>query len=74
MTEVKTRADQPSSMAERIARRLRNSGDAKHADVVAHHGQGPTRTITNVHNTRNTQYGEGAPEEPGVDGSKRGVV
>jgi hypothetical protein len=74
MVEIKTNPRHPASMAERIDKRLRNSGDAKHADVVDQHGRGPTRTITNVHHTRNTRYGEGAPEEPGIDGVKRGVV
>ncbi len=44
--EVKYRGPSPE---ERIAARLRNSGDARHADVVAQHGEGPTRTFTNVH-------------------------
>jgi hypothetical protein len=74
MTEVRTRADQPSSMAERIARRLRPSNDTDHADVVTTHGTGPTRTTSTVHHSRNTDYGSRAPEEPGIDGRKRGIV
>src|SRR6516164_6738181 len=34
MVEVKTHRDHPASMAERIAKRERNSGDTAHADVV----------------------------------------
>ncbi len=34
---------------ERIAARLRNSGCD--ADEVAQHGEGPTRTITNIHHS-----------------------
>ena len=61
-------------MEERIAKRLRPSNDTAHADVVKKEGDTPRRTITTVHHTRNTDYGERAPEEPGVDGMKRGVV
>jgi hypothetical protein len=52
---------------------LKPSGDIAHADHHAVHGTGPTRTHTEVHNSRNQQYGEG---RPGVDihGNKRGVV
>ena len=32
----------------RIANRLRNSGDAAHADHHAVHGTGPTRTHANI--------------------------
>ena len=58
----------------RIASRLRNSGDAKHADHSVVHGTGPTRTHSNVFNSRNQQYGEGHPGEGDVNGNKRGVV
>jgi hypothetical protein len=58
---------QHGSMAERIANRLRNSGDVHHADVVATHGTGPTRTNTNIHHSRQQKYGPG-------DGSKSGAV
>jgi hypothetical protein len=44
---------QHGSMAERIANRLRNSGDVHHADVVTTHGTGPTRTNTNIHHSAN---------------------
>ena len=53
MSEIKTHPQHPASMAERIAQRLRNSGDARHADVVAEHGEGPTRTFTNIHHSAN---------------------
>jgi hypothetical protein len=55
MTEVKTHRDHPSSMEERIQKRRRNSGDAAHADYVVHGDKG---TISNVHYSRNTSYGE----------------
>jgi hypothetical protein len=59
----------------RIANRTRNSGDAKHADHVVHKGgDTPNRTITNVFNSRNQQYGEGHPGEGDIHGNKRGVV
>jgi hypothetical protein len=43
--EVKTHPDHPSSMAERIANRLRSSGDPR-ADYHKQMGDGPTRTHT----------------------------
>lgn len=43
---------------QRIADRLKNSGDAANADVVAKHGDGPTRTITNLHHSRVGQHGK----------------
>jgi len=66
MTEVK----QSRTESETIARRLRNSGDAEHADTVV---KGERTPFHNIHRTRNQQYGEG---EHGVDirGNKRGVV
>jgi len=61
------------SMEQRIANRLKNSGDAKHADVVVQKGDSPERAITNIHHSRNQQYGDG---ERGVDinGRRRDVV
>jgi hypothetical protein len=56
----------------RIANRLKNSGDAAHADHHAVHGTGPERTHTNIHNTRNQSYGEDHPGEGDIFGRKRG--
>jgi hypothetical protein len=58
-------------MEERIQKRRDNSGDAAHADAVV---KGDKGTITNVHNSRNQQYGEGHPGEGDIRGNKRGVV
>jgi hypothetical protein len=59
----------------RIANRLRNSGDAKHADVVASHGTGPTRTHTNIFHTANARtQGDVNRGEGSITGEKRGVV
>jgi hypothetical protein len=58
----------------RIANRLRNSGDATHADDHAVHGTGPTRAHTNIFHSRVQRYGEGHPGEGDVNGNKRGVV
>ena len=58
----------------RVAHRLRNSGDAQHADHSVVYGTGPTRAHTNLHNSRNQQSGEGHPGEGDVNGAKRGVV
>jgi len=68
MVEIKTHRDHPRSMEERVQKRRRNSGDAKHADYVV---TGDKGTITNIHNTRNQSYGE---DRSGVDihGNVRG--
>ena len=55
----------------RIASRLRNSGDAAHADHHAVHGTGPTRTHTFIHHTRNQQEGPDA-KGTGILGEARG--
>ena len=55
----------------RIANRLRNSGDAAHADHHAVHGTGPERAHTNVHRSRNQQYGEGVSGAD-IHGDERG--
>jgi hypothetical protein len=52
---VETKLSGPS-MEQRIAARLRNSG-GDGADVVVQKGEGPTRTITNIHNSRNSAHG-----------------
>jgi hypothetical protein len=51
------------SMEQRVADRLKNSGDAAHADHSVVHGTGPTRAHTNIHNSRNQTYGEGRQGE-----------
>src|SRR5262249_11777847 len=62
------------SMDQRVADRLKNSGDTAHADHSVVHGTGPTRTHTNIHHSRNTQYGAGHPGEGSITRAKRGVV
>ena len=57
------------SMEQRVRDRTRNSGDVKHADHVV---TGDKDMKTNIHNTRNQQYGDGHPGEPGIDGRMRG--
>jgi hypothetical protein len=49
MTEIKTSRDHPASMAERVNKRLRNSGEGAHPDVTVTRGSSPNRTITNIH-------------------------
>jgi hypothetical protein len=74
MTETKLRHDQPQSMAERVSKRLRNSGDPS-ADVVTKTGDSARRTFHNLHFTGNVHRTCGpAPEEPGIDNRKRDVV
>jgi hypothetical protein len=48
-----TSKDHPSSMAERLDKRLRNSGDHSNADVVVKHGDGARRTFHNIHHSAN---------------------
>jgi hypothetical protein len=57
-------------MEERLRDRMKNSGDVAHADHVVTVDKG---IRTNIHRTRNQQYGEG---EQGVSiiGTKRGQV
>jgi hypothetical protein len=71
MVEVKLTG---KSMEQRIADRLKNSGDAQHADVVVQKGDGPTRCYTNIHNTRDTDYGPPNKGEGDINGNRRDVV
>jgi hypothetical protein len=72
MVEVKLTG---KPQAERITDRLRNSGGGD-ADVIVQKGDGPLRTISNIHHSRNAAHGTGGPEKPegrGIDerGRKR---
>jgi hypothetical protein len=58
-------------MEERLRARTKNSGDVKHADHVV---TGDKDMKTNIHNTRNQQWGDGHPGEGSITGAKRGVV
>jgi hypothetical protein len=53
MVEIKRRSDMPQSDAERIQKRLRNSGVGEGSqlkpDVTVTTGNGPQRTIHNLH-------------------------
>jgi hypothetical protein len=69
MVEVKHSG---KSMEQRVADRLKNSGDVAHADHHAAHGTGPERTHTNIHNSRVQSYGEDHPGEGDIFGRKRG--
>jgi hypothetical protein len=60
------------SMEQRIADRLKTSGDVQHSDVHAVHGTGPTRAHTHIHNSRNQSYGADHPGEGDVFGNRRG--
>jgi hypothetical protein len=62
-----------ATAAERIASRLRNSGE-RNADVVVQKGEGPTRTYHNIfHSGSAKRHGEGRGGED-IQGNKRGVV
>jgi hypothetical protein len=77
MTEIKyDRNHHAGATAEdRLASRLKNSGDEKHADVHAVHGTGPTRTHSNIFHSGNArQQGAGNPGEGSIAGKHRSVV
>jgi hypothetical protein len=83
MAEVKLTG---KSMEQRIADRLKTSGNVDNADHHVVHGTGPTRTHTLIHShgqggssrrvdlEGGIKSGLGAPEAPGIDNRKRGVV
>jgi len=74
MVEIKTHRDHPSSMAERIHRRERNSG-GEEADTIVKTGDGARRTFHNIHNPGSArQHGEGNPGEPSIVGTRRTTV
>jgi hypothetical protein len=50
-TEVKTHRDHPSSMSERISKRLNTSSSPAKVSTQVTHGSGPTRTVHTVHNS-----------------------
>jgi hypothetical protein len=69
MVEVKHSG---KSMDQRVADRLKNSGDVAHADHHNVHGTGPTRAHTNIHHSRNTSYGEDNKGEGDINNRPRG--
>jgi hypothetical protein len=71
MVEIKTHSQHPSSMAERIEKRLRNSG-GEEADHIVQKGSGPTRTFTNIHHPGSARrHRAGNPGEGSITGGKR---
>jgi hypothetical protein len=60
------------SLDQRVADRLKTSGDVAHADVHAVHGTGPTRAHTHIHHSRVQSYGEDNPGEGNIFGERRG--
>jgi hypothetical protein len=72
--EVKTCSEHPASMAERINKRLRNSG-GEEADTVVKNGDGPQRVFHNIHNPGSARrHGSVNPGERSITGQKRDVV
>jgi hypothetical protein len=59
------------SMEQRIADRLKTSGDSAHSDHHAVHGTGPTRAHTHIHNSRNQQYGNPNEGEGDINNARR---
>ena len=70
MVETKLRSDQPSSMTERISKRLQPScGDA---DEQITKGSGPTRTVTAIHHGGTARtHGETNKGEGNISGGRR---
>jgi hypothetical protein len=63
------------SMEQRVADRLKNSGDTANADHSVVHGTGPTRTHTNIHHGGTAkQHGPDHKGEGDITGRPRGVV
>jgi hypothetical protein len=60
------------SMEQRVADRLKTSGDVAHADVHAVHGTGPTRAHTHIHHSRVHSYGEDNKGEGDINNRPRG--
>jgi hypothetical protein len=74
MVEIKTHRDHPSSMEERINKRLRNSG-GEEADTIVKTGNSARRTFHNIHNPGSArQHGAGNDGEGSIDNKPRGVV
>jgi len=72
--EIKTNPRHPASMAERISKRLRNSG-GEEADVTTKTGDGPQRVFHNIHNPGSArQHGSPNTGEGDINGNKRGDV
>jgi hypothetical protein len=59
------------SMQERIANRLKNSGEGAMPDQTASHGSGPTRTHTNLHHSARHLTPTNTRERDGGDWSKQ---
>jgi len=68
--EVKTSGDHPASMEERIAKRLRSSGDPR-ADYIKQAGSGPTRTFTHGHHAGHV-YDKSTAIQPNDGQTQRG--
>jgi hypothetical protein len=58
---VETKLTGPS-MEERIANKLKNSGEGANPDVSVQKGEGPLRTHTNIHHSPNKARGSGGGE------------
>jgi hypothetical protein len=70
--EIKTRSDQPSSMEQRVANRLKPSAGAGAGDVQVTHGNSPNRTVTTIHHSGSAkQHGSGNPGEGSITGGRR---
>jgi hypothetical protein len=69
MAEIKLRDDQPQSMAERVNRRLRNSGVGMDTqpDVTVQTGNSARRTYHNIHHSG----GHLRPAMAPTDGEKK---
>jgi hypothetical protein len=74
VVETKLHPSHSASMADRINKRLRNSG-GEGADSTTKTGEGPTRVFHNLHNSGSAkQHGPDHKGEPGIDGRKRDTV
>jgi hypothetical protein len=68
--QIKTSPDHPASMAERVNKRLRNSGEGANPDVTVTRGSSPNRTHTNLHHSANLTPSNAQHERGQDDWSK----
>jgi hypothetical protein len=75
MPEIKTSSDHPASMAERVNKRLRNSGAGAKPDVTVQTGNSPQRAFHNIHHSGSAgKHGSDNRGEGDISGNRRGDV
>jgi hypothetical protein len=65
MVEVRTNPQHPSSMAQRVADRLKPSAGAGAGDEQCTTGKSPTRTVTTIHHPGSARQHPSKADGPG---------